>query len=352
MELTEQLMYACGEGQRFDRPERVVASPGVSEADVQEILARGPAQETPVPAAGDSVGLHFHPLPSGAFAVGRTTSAGRRLGTRGGPRVVTQCFVVPPRILARFANNPFALLRAAHAGGAVRTVEELPGRLEAVRLEGRTAVVDTALLRQLSLYPGPEWMAALVQSSLDSPSTAVVGSMQADYLIAGVINCLPPECRVEMSFSIGLRFSSRRPYRLVALSHDIEEQQRTARLYNVAMLDTSARPPAEFAPMGSWGGLIYRVLKTGRISYFAGQLARRPLDFSPRELPALGLQLLEELDASASEDESWLAESPDDEIGQENGDDSPSISDEAHEPGDVPEGTAADDRRQPGHDSR
>jgi hypothetical protein len=239
------------------------------------------------------------------FVIGRTACELQRPGFLAACRAVAQCLVVRPRTLARFANNPLALLRAAQAGGLLRTPVEMPARLEQLWLEGRTPVVDTSLLRQLRLYPGPEWMAALVQASLGASSAAVFGNPEAENLIAGVMSCLPPECRVEMSFSIGLRFSSRRPYRLVALPHDREEQQRMTRLYEVAMLDVSRPPPAELPPLGSWGRLIHRVLKTGRISFFTGQLARRPLDFSPRELPALALQFLEELDASDEEEEPW-----------------------------------------------
>jgi hypothetical protein len=307
MEAIEQLVYASGDGQPGEGSRRVVASPGLSEADVAEVLAWEPQPEAILPAGAEPTCLHFHPLPSGASAIGRTTCPARRPGARGGLKAVVQCLVVPPRTLARFANNPFALLRAAQAGGMPHELEELPCRLDALRLEGRTPIIDAALLRQLRLYPGPEWMAAVVHAALDSPNTAIVGSLQMEHLLAGVISCLPPECRTAMSFSIGLRFSSRRPYRLVAMSHDADEQQRMARLYNVPMLDLGSRPPAEFAPIGSWGRLVHRVLRTGRVSFFAGQLARRPLDFSPRDLPALGLQLLEELDASACEEENPAA---------------------------------------------
>jgi len=310
MELIEQVAFTGAETENSDGPWRVAASPGVCDADVEQILARGPTQETLLGGGPDAVGLHFHRLPSGAFAIGRTVASGRRGGAHGGLQVATQCLVVPCRSMARFANNPFALLRVVEAGGLLRPFDDLPVRLDALRLEGRTTVVDAGLLRQLCLYPGADWMATIVQAALDSASTAIVGGPQPQHLIAGVMNCFPPECRAEMGFSIGLRFSSRRPFRLVAMARDAAEQQRMARLYNVAVLDLSGRPPSEFAPVGSWSRLIHRVLKSGRTSFFAGQLARRPLDFSPQDLPALGLQMLEELDASACEEEGSNAPAP------------------------------------------
>jgi hypothetical protein len=60
------------------------------------------------------------------------------------------------------------------------------------------------------------------------------------------------------------------------------------------------------------------VLKSGRTSWLAGRLSDRTADFAPEDLSALGLQLLEELDASslagrdALEDESDASAIPED----------------------------------------
>ena len=43
----------------------------------------------------------------------KSVAAGPEYSGRGGWRVFTQCLVVPADDLARFANNPFAVLRAA-----------------------------------------------------------------------------------------------------------------------------------------------------------------------------------------------------------------------------------------------
>ncbi len=310
MELIEQAVFMSAEPHRSEDARRVVVSAGVREADALEILAWGPTEETLPAAGGQSVSLHGHRLRSGAYAIGRTTATGRRSGTRGGVWASTQCLVVRPRTLARFAGNPLALWHAAEAAGVLQTFEELPARLDPVPLDSRAAIIDTALLAELCFQPGADWMAAVVQSTIDSISTAVVDGAQPEKVIAGVFNCLPPECRLGLSFSIGLRFCARRPYRLAALPAENEELERLKRLYNVTLLDLSGRPPAQVAPVGSWGSLVYRVLRTGRISFFGGQLARRPLDFSPQDLPALALQMLEELDATASSDEGEEAEPP------------------------------------------
>jgi hypothetical protein len=215
----------------------------------------------------------------------------------------TQSLIVPPDVLARFANNPFAVLKAASAHGSLRQYDTVPRRLEPFGLPGRAGAVDAGLLGRLSIDPGPLWLASLVQAALDSVTIALAGGPPAEQLIAGLLNCLPIECRTEFSFSTGLKFSSRRPFRLVALPSHPEEQRRVERLYNVAVLRLGEEPPAEFAPVEGWSRLIHRLLKSGRTSLLAREFSRPHPDFSPRDLPLLGLQLLEELDASSLDQE-------------------------------------------------
>ena len=160
----------------------------------------------------------------------------------------------------------------------------------------------------------PDWLATLVQAALASPGVAVVGGASAEHLIAGLINCLPPECRTEFSFSTGLKVSSRRPYRVVALSGNSDERHRAERLYDLAVLDFSHAPSTRFAPLDSWARFIQRVLKSGRTSLLSAHLSNRQQEFAPEDLHALGLQLLEELDATSMEDnsrtDSWWGQLP------------------------------------------
>ena len=299
MELIEQAVFTSAETDRSAGYQVVAASPGISEADVRELAVWGPSHGALLDSSPNGVSYNFHPLPSGCYCASRTTPAGWEYSGRGGARVYTQCLIVLPKTLARFANNPFALLRAALAAGALELHDEVPKRLDPLRLAGRTSVVDLALLARLCTSPGPDGLASLVQAALTSTTVAVAGGVPAEHLIAGLINCLPPECRVRFPFSTGLKYSSRRPFRVVAVSSDPEEQLRVRRLYDVAVLDFCDGRPGQFAPAESWARFIQRVLKSGRTSWLAGRLSDRRSDFAPDDLPALGLRLLEELDASS-----------------------------------------------------
>jgi len=308
--LIEQAIFTSAETDRSAGYQLVGKSSGLSQADARELAVYGPSHGALLQEGPEAVSFNFHPLPSGAYCVSRTTIAGCEYSNRGAARVYTQCLVVPRDVLARFANNPFAVLRAALAHGSLEVFERVPRRLEPLHLVGRAASVDAAILARLSANPGADWLATLVQAALGSARLAVVGSDAAEHVIAGLINCLPPECRTEFSFSTGLKYSVGRPYRILTLSDDKAQWRRMHRQHNMVVLDLSGDPPAEFAPFDGWARLIHRVLRSGQTSFLAAQFSKRRFKLMPDDLPALGLQLLEELDASALPDEPSPAGKP------------------------------------------
>lgn len=299
MEPIEQAIFTSAETEQASGYQVIAASDGLEESELREIAAWGPSHGSLLSEGPEATSLNFHRLHSGRFCASRTVHAGPEYSRRRGLRVYTQCLIVPPGVLARFANNPFALLRAALANGTLRVHEEIPRRLGACTLSGRAAAVDTALVARLCSSLGAEWLATLLQAAVDSMTIAVRGGPPPEALFAGILNCLPPPCRTEFSFSTGLKFSSRRPFRMVALGNDPQEERRLRRLYHVAVLDLDQPPPAEFAPVEAWPRAVYRILKSGRLSFLANQLARSPSELACDDLPAWGLQLLEEFEATA-----------------------------------------------------
>jgi len=299
MAQVEQAVFTSAETNRLAGYQVVGRSPGVCEADARELAVWGPSHDSLLELGPEAVSLNFHPLPSGAFCISRTTAAGWEYSSRGGHRVYTQCLVVPLEVLRRFANNPLALMRAALAGGMLEVHQGVSRRLEPLQLAGGAAPVDQTLLARLAASPGPQAMAALVQVALDSVCLAVAGRPSAEELITGLLNCLPPECRTEFSFSTGLKFSSRRPFRIVALSGDPAERRWIAHHQNVTVWESPENGSPESMPVDGWARFIDRVLTSGRTSFLATQLSKRRFHLAPNDLSALGLQLLEELDASA-----------------------------------------------------
>jgi len=295
----EQAIFTSAETDRAVGYQVVARSPGVSDDDARQLAVWGPSHDSLLELGPDAVSLNFFPLPSGAYCISRTTPAGWEYSGRGGHRIYTHCLIVSAEVLGRFGNNPFALARAAMAAGTLEVHPRIPARLEPVVLGGGATPVDQALLARLAANPGPERMAMLVHMVCQSTCLAVAGAPSAEQLIAGLFNCLPPECRTEFSFATGLKFSSRRPFRIVALSDDKAEQRWVSHQPNVSLLELREEVPIASVSMDGWARLIGRVLASGHTSFLATELAKRRFQLTLDDLPALGLQMIEDFEATA-----------------------------------------------------
>ncbi len=276
------------------------ASGGLGSDDRRELAAWGPSHDGLWKPDAGRKSINFHPLSSGNFCVSRSTPAGWDGGGPGGPGVATHCLIVPAAGLRQFANNPLALAEEAAAAGAFDTHRQRPGGLQPLQLSGGAAAVDLLLLERVGDQLGAERLAALVQAALQSVCLAVGGGLPVHQLLAAVLNCLPVECRTEFSFSTELKFSSRRPLRIIALPCDPAAGNWLAHHPGVTLLDLEQTPPGSTA-LGDWARLIERVAGRNDFAFLAAQLSQRRGALGLEDLPALGLQLCDELDLSRPE---------------------------------------------------
>jgi hypothetical protein len=281
---------------------RVVAtSPGVGEADRRELAIWGPSHDSLLETGPDAVSFNFFPLPSGAFCLSRTTPVGWEYSGRGGTRIYTHCLVVPPEILRQFANHPLALARAAAATGALDVQAEVASTLKTLHFAGTAPAVDQESLAQLVQLVGPRHVAMLVQSALQAACTvAATDRASAEQLITGLLHCLPLECRTAIPFSTGLRYSSRRPFRILPLPSDPASRRWLVRQPNVMVLDLVAQKPRSNMVVDNWARLIERLLSKAQIGLLADELSQPRPDLTLGSLPAFGLQLLEGLETASA----------------------------------------------------
>jgi len=303
MALVEQAVFTSAQTDLSSGYQLLGRSRGICTADASELRAWCPSHDSLAELDPDAVSHNFHPLPSGSFCVSQTTSAGWEYSGRGGHRVYTQCLIVSPEVLRQFANNPFALLLAAQAGGLLEVLENVPAELPSLQLAGRAAEVDQNLLARLAVDPGPERVAMFIQAALNSICLAVAGGEASRCVIPALFGCLPVECRTDFSFTTGLKFSSRRPFRVVALLGDDAERRWIAHQHNVNLLNLDSEEGEAEKVEGptqlhGWAQLIHRVLSSGRTSFLSHELSKPRPDLLSADLPALGLQLLETFDAS------------------------------------------------------
>jgi hypothetical protein len=295
MHAVEQAIFALRDSDHSAGYQVVARSAGVCEADARELAVWGPTHDSMLASNPETESVNFHPLPSGAHCVSITSWVDWNHSGMG-RSVSTRCLIVPPDVLARFGNSPFALLRAATADGAWQRGDLRGTTLDPLAITGGAAPVDQPLLTQLAADPGPANMAALVQSACEVMFLAVSGTRRPAELIAGLFSCLPPECRPEFSFSTGLKFSPRRPFRIVALSGDPAQQQWVAHYPGVAVLELRGKGLPSTVPLDGWAQFIERTLAADRIAFLTAQASKRRFHLTLDDLPALGLQLLEELD--------------------------------------------------------
>ncbi|MDZ7616431.1 MAG: hypothetical protein U1E05_05460 [Patescibacteria group bacterium] len=298
MAIIEQAVFTSASTNRAAGYHLVGVSPGVAEVDARELAVWGPSHDSLLDLGPDASSISFHPLPSGAYCVSHTVAAGFEYSGRGGHRVYTQCLIVSPEVMLRFANNAFAVIRAAQAGGMVQVFDPVPEWLPSLTLIGSASPVDQNLLGRLASQFGPERIATMVQAAMNSECVALAGDAWTADLIAGLINCLPLHTRVEYPFSTGLKHSSRRPFRVLGLSNDPAEHRWIAQRAHVTLLSLASSEKLPKLPLSGWPQFVARVLATRRTSLLATELSKSDSEFTADDLHALGLQLLEELDAS------------------------------------------------------
>ncbi|MGE0535475.1 MAG: hypothetical protein AB7O68_10920 [Pirellulales bacterium] len=285
--MIEQAIFTSARTARAAGYQVVAASPGVGSADLEEIAVWGPSHDSLVDRGPGATSTNFWRLSSGNYCVARTTTAGGEYSGRVGPCVYTQCLIPPVEVLLKFANNPFAVLRAAMVQGALEVYQEVPRQLNPIRLAGRAAAVDQTVLAEVLADTGARSLAALVDCVLKSGRLAVVSNAKSP-LIAALVNCLPIECRLELSFSTGLEVSPRRPFRIVRQPDDPTIVRRIQRLggWQVFRMSEASGPLST-----SWGGYLAGLLEERKTAALATQLAKRRPQLTMATLESLARAL-------------------------------------------------------------
>lgn len=291
----QQAIFTAAKTDRSADYRIVAASPGIAEIDRRELAAWGPGQDSLLDMGPHAVSVNFFPLPSGSYCVSRT--APMDWATRGGShRVYTHCLVASPEVLRHYANHPLMLFAAALPAGSQVTLDKISARLETLELPEAKTAGETGRLAQLASEIGSASLALLVQAALSNVCLAVRGPVDTVRLIGGLIDCLPVECRTSISFSTGLKFSTRQAFDLIALPENAAQQRWLAHRPGLAALDLCRTPASAKLLVNAWARLIHRALSAGRFAFLSEELAKSRADFALADLSLLGLQLLDEFE--------------------------------------------------------
>jgi hypothetical protein len=265
----DQAIFTSARTARGDGYQLVARSEGVTDEEAHQLTTWGPSHDSLFDQGPSAVSYNAWMLPSGRLCASRTMSAGAEFSQRGGLRIYTQFLLVPPDVVERFAGNAFAILKAALADGKLAILERVPPELPQFALAGRASLVDRTAVDRLRTRLGPLGLAATIETVLNGETIALAGSLSPYLVYSAVINCLPPECRPEFSFTTGLRFSVRRKLRLFVAPADETERRQVLRASRCTLLDTSDAALAAVRIEHGWAALLRSALA-----------AERPLDLT------------------------------------------------------------------------
>lgn len=286
--LVEQAVFASARTERGDGYQLVAVSPGVADEDRRALTTWCPSHDALLDDDPTAKSVNFHRLPSGAYSIARTSPAGAEFSGRGGAQVRTHCLITPPEVLARFGSNPFAVLRAALAGGKVVQGDQTPRHLRAFNLVGRARPASEKRLRDVCDTWGPDVLARFVHVATHASAVGLCAADASEPLIEAMLSCLPAECRAEFSFSTGLKYSPRRPFRVVGLA-DQHMAVRLQRSHGIEPVSLSDRDEA--APTDGWAALVHRLLQNDRGATLAAVLAQPRPGLKLADLASLAAQL-------------------------------------------------------------
>lgn len=294
--LIEQAIFTSACTRRMNGYQLAAASPDISHNDLRDLSHWGPAHDSLlVDSHKKGSSINFHPLTSGAMCISQTVSAGTEYSGRGGGRIYSQCFVVAEHLLQRFAGNPFRLLEAIAVDGHISVLDEIPEQLEPISLIGKASVVDRTLLNRLVESSGVETLPALIGALLATDLLGVISDQPTKLLFAGLINVLPVECRAEVSFSTGLKQSTSRPFRMIAMEPNTVTMKRARRTSEPVPLDLAKEVANPSFPSHPWAELVRRLLRHGKVSTLSKLLDISRPGLRLDQLDYLGRQLLAEV---------------------------------------------------------
>ena len=195
----------------------VSRSPGVSEEEVRSLATWSPSHEALLLDDANRVSVNFHPLTGGRWALARSCEGRPEYSGRGGRQVYTHALILDARRLGPAKFRPFALYRDALALGRLHYVPEPEPILDAVEL-GRCHGTSEPERRMVRLR-------ALGLGDLNDARQQLAANRSVELRFAGdrmllaecLLDLLPPEIVLTVSFSTSLQPSPARPYRLSLL---------------------------------------------------------------------------------------------------------------------------------------
>ncbi|GAB4154509.1 MAG: hypothetical protein Tsb009_31150 [Planctomycetaceae bacterium] len=209
----EQATFTSAQRHNLQGYHLVARSQGISENLAQTLSTWGPSHASLTGTSRYASSLNVFPAGEGWYALSRTIFGGPEYSARGGLQVVTRYLVFRAEQLAGFQNNFIAVARIALALGELRLQPEYSDRLPKVEFPDSSLLAEVPP-PQRSYETSSQLLPKLQRTLSEYGPTAVVGESNPLRLLEELIQSIPVEKRLHLSFTTGLNPSVHRPFHL------------------------------------------------------------------------------------------------------------------------------------------
>jgi hypothetical protein len=239
----EQAIFTSVRSERLDGYQLAARSGGVSDDLAKELTGWGPAHDSLWATDLGSTSVNFHGLTDGRYCVSQTTLSGAEYSGRGGGRVYTQMAIVPREGLDKFGGDPFLVLRALTASGRMIVYDNVPSELPSIPLIGRAAPEPPAWIAEVVTKAGEETIAELTEAATHQGFVTVITDLPVERLFQALLHQLHLAERLDVSFTTGLKPSSRRPFKLSIVPDDPALVRQSQRLQSGKVIEVLTCDP-------------------------------------------------------------------------------------------------------------
>ncbi len=280
MQPIERVIIAIRQEETEDEVQLLETTAGISPVDLGEIMDWARALFLPTSIRQlDPLNLVFFMLPSGNAAIGQLVPQLPKVcvSSENNLTFYLKFIIASSDTFLAFGNNPtFVFQTALSAGQLQYSPNHLLAPIELCPTppdqENNSYLVDSDLLKGLTVNPGARTMALLIQSALDSIVTYFTASSSPLHLIMGLFSLLPIHWRPELSFSVGLQFGGEHYLRIVA--HHVRYKQSFEPDPNLPLLeiDQIIHQEDDYDLYEGWAQFVLLVLQNDSYSFFKDKI--------------------------------------------------------------------------------
>ncbi len=239
----EQAIFTSVRSERLDGYQLAARSSGVTEELAKELTGWGPAHDSMWVNEPGATSVNCHGLSDSRVCISLTTLSGAEYSGRGGGRVYTQMLVLPREGLAKFAGDPFLVLRALAASGRMFVYDQVPKDLPTIPLIGRASGQQPDFVADVVNKAGAETIAELTEAVTGSQAVNVITDLSVERLFQALLYHLEPSERLDLSFTTGLKPSSRRPFKLSIVPDDPSLVRQSQRMHQGRVIEVLTCDP-------------------------------------------------------------------------------------------------------------